>query len=280
MSVVVEYNHMGKPTVKKHETLCAFLNGSLPSRNQSYSALITSIDAEILAQHKVTQGALNNVHGDWYEVLLAAEAKNYFISKNLNYEIVLLPNAAQYDIFKLYKNDLGFYIDDLRLKLAEHSDVSLITSNPDFVVIDTTNLLNNLKKTTSISKLTIDEVDTLANRYENFEGICDLNDIVGYFSVKTSLRPDRRLQLPHEGSLMKALYVHMQTRDWIINPKGLKYWAAAQSVSPADIKGLRTVATHSITNVQGDPEKAVDNIFQINSPDEAIAAFSEMISSI
>ncbi|WP_373695840.1 Cfr10I/Bse634I family restriction endonuclease [Brunnivagina elsteri] len=37
-------------------------------------------------------------------------------------------------------------------------------------------------------------------------GKCNLKDIIGYASIKTSLRPDRRLQIPHEGSLMKAIY--------------------------------------------------------------------------
>ena len=63
---------------------------------------------------------------------------------------------------------------------------------------------------------------------------------------------------------MKAIYVHLQTRDWVIDPQGLLYFAASTEISEPDRKGLRTVATHSITNVQSKPEAAVDEVYRIN----------------
>src|SRR5690606_1570365 len=94
------------------------------------------------------------------------------------------------------------------------------------------------------------------------------DDIRGYFSVKTTFRPDRRLQIPHEGSLMKAIHVHLQTRSWINDPKALKYYAAATKVNNSDREALKTVATHSITNVSSKPQAAVDDVFVIDSVEQ------------
>jgi len=77
---------------------------------------------------------------------------------------------------------------------------------------------------------------------------------------------------------MKALYVHLQNREWIINPIGIKYFAAATSISEADRKGLKTVATHSITNVQSIPEAAVDEVYLLNSVDDSTAVFNEILA--
>ncbi|WP_276607000.1 Cfr10I/Bse634I family restriction endonuclease [Vibrio breoganii] len=40
--------------------------------------------------------------------------------------------------------------------------------------------------------------------------------MVGCFSIKTSLRPDCHLQTAHEGSLTRAVYVHLQIRSWFM----------------------------------------------------------------
>ncbi|MFB6305931.1 MAG: Cfr10I/Bse634I family restriction endonuclease, partial [Flavobacteriales bacterium] len=114
--------------------------------------------------------------------------------------------------------------------------------------------------------------------YRNLENSCTFEDIKGYISVKISLRPDRRLQIPHEGSLMKALYVHLQTRDWILNPSGLKYYAITTELSKDDRKALETVATHSITTVNQLPEPAVDEVLEVNSLEEAYSVFSTFLN--
>jgi Cfr10I/Bse634I restriction endonuclease len=75
---------------------------------------------------------------------------------------------------------------------------------------------------------------------------------------------------------MKATYIHLQTREWIINPRGLKYYAAASVVGDADRDALKTVATHSITNVQSLPQAAVDEVFEINTVEQAHIAFGEI----
>ena len=68
---------------------------------------------------------------------------------------------------------------------------------------------------------------------------------------------------------MKALYVHLQTRQWILKPNGLKYYAMATVVGPKDRDALKTVATHSITTVHSLPQAAVDEVYEVNSLKQA-----------
>jgi hypothetical protein len=76
---------------------------------------------------------------------------------------------------------------------------------------------------------------------------------------------------------MKAIYTHLQTREWIINPKGLKYYAISTNVGDPDRAALRTVATHSITTVHSIPQAAVDEVFEINSLQQAQRAFADIL---
>ena len=185
-----------------------------------------------------------------------------------------MPNNRTFDCTTLYKKELSWYICDLRHKLKENH-VNLVTSNPDFFIADTKNCPCHLKKTLGeysnkfrnefehgITASTIERADNL---YKIFINQLDLDDICAYLSVKTTLRPDRRLQLAHEGSLMKALYVHLQTRTWNINAKGIKYYGAATKLSDADVDGLKTAATHSIAAATSDPQSAVDKLFKLDS---------------
>ncbi len=265
MSPVVDISDNGKPHIKRVDTFCSLLENKLPPDEMEYSKLLEYFDNSIQEKHpKVTKGALNNCHGDWYEWLLAVNAWNHRIENNKKYILLLLPNVSSFDVAELYSKNLNVYIHDLRMKVKDSADVQLITSNPDFVIIDTTKIDLDDRFSDGISTITPDSIKLMENSYEYFIGKCSFENVVGYLSVKTTFRPDRRLQLSHEGSLMNAMYVHLQTRDWIINPEGLKYYGAATSISDADRRGLRTVATHSIINVQSTPQAAVDEIFEIN----------------
>lgn len=275
---VVNYSN-GKPQIKRVDTFCSLLKGKLPSGNKSYSDILEYFDECIKNEHPtVKPGALNNCHGDWYEWLLAANGWNFRIKNNKSFVLLLLPNISSFDVAELYTEHLYGYITDLREKVKASADVQLITSNPDFVLIDTSNMELDEVFLNQISEFTPSTIEKLEKAYKYFIGKCSFNDIAGYLSVKTTFRPDRRLQLAHEGSLMKATYVHLQTRDWVINPKGLKYYGAATSISDADRRGLRTVATHSIINVQSNPQAAVDDVFTINSCLDSNIAFKEIFS--
>ncbi len=217
----------------------------------------------------VSTQALSNCHGDWYEWLLAIYAWNISIQHNLQYTAVNLPNISQFDSSSLYQERLLGFVVDLRRKL-QPLDVSLITSNPDFVIVRS-GLFEDRQLIQNIDPESIDKVTSI---YQSLVNKCDFNDIKGYMSAKYSLRPDRRLQIAHEGSLMKALYAHLQTRDWVLDARGISYFAVSTSISDADIEALKTIATHSITNVNERPKSAVDTLYAITdglSANQALA---------
>lgn len=270
----------GKSQVIKDIAFCTLLKGKLPESNKEITELISDFDKEVSTVDKsVTKDALNNVHGDWYEWLLAISAWNY-CAENKNANLALLtPNISQFDIARLYNDKLFNLIQDLRDKVLKSSSVQLISSNPDFVIIDRNVVNSSIKKIEKITVINQDAILKIETAFRELIGKCDFDDIHGYISVKTSFRPDRRLQIPHEGSLMKAIYTHLQTREWIINPKGLKYYAIATKVGDPDRAALKTVATHSITTVFSIPQAAVDEVFEVNSLQQAHDAFSQILSS-
>jgi len=275
-----------KVQLKKDLAFCALLKNAFPEKTGKFTDLFLKFDetvkaspSESTAEAKTVQGALNNAHGDWYEWLLAMTAWNLRIENPRLNLALLLPSVSSFDVSELYSRDLSDLINDLKEKVQEAASVKLITSNPDFVIIDGKKAGALLKKElTPIKRITPEVIAKIGAAYKEFEGKCDYEDIVGYASVKVSLRPDRRLQIPHEGSLMKALYTHLQTRKWIINPKGLKYYAISAELSDPDKNALRTVATHSITSVHTVPQAAVDDVFSVNSLKEAEAAFEKILS--
>lgn len=268
----------GKDKINSKESICELLKYTLPSSTQTIDQLFKAFDTEIKKiSPKMHQNSFNRVHGDWYEWLLAIYMWNYRIDHPNSYMALNLPKISQFDCANLYNEELRDTIVDLRHKVLTHANVELITSNPDFVIIDTSKIkldpLFNMKITT-ISPTILTMID---NAYSTIINQCGFNDIVGYLASKTSFRSDRRLQIPHEGSLMKALYVHLQTRNWIINPNGLKYYAFATKVSEADKRALNTVATHSLTSVHSLPEKAVDAVYEINTIHDELKALSEIL---
>lgn len=269
-----------KLELKKSETFISFLHDTYNSPELTISDTFQDIDNSAIALG-VGRGALNNARGDWYEWLIGVNAWNYRIENSSPLIILSLPNKRRFDVSTLYVETLSEQISDLKEKVSNSSDVELITSNPDFVIIDTSNI--NIdddvieKLNTPIEDLTSESLEQLDNSYQYFIGQCSFDDIRGYFSVKTTFRPDRRLQIPHEGSLMKAIHVHLQTRSWIIAPKPLKYYAAATKVSDSDRDALKTVATHSITNVSSKPQAAVDNVFTINTHSQLLNALAVIL---
>src|SRR5690625_3368408 len=267
----------GKPQVIKDQAFCSLLGNILPSEDKSFDELFDEMDSEVYSNADVTKQAMSNVHGDWYEWLLAISAWNYCASNQSANVPLLMPNISQFDVASLYVERLFHLIQDLRKKVEDSSEVKLITSNPDFVIINRDVIDAEIGEMTEINNLTPDIISELSSKFRQFENKCDFSQIEGYIAVKKSLRPDRRVQIPHEGSLMKAIYKHLQTREWIIDPKGLKYYAMASSVSDADKNALKTVATHSITTVSSLPQAAVDDVFQIDSIQQAQEIFQRIL---
>lgn len=269
----------GSSQIIKDEAFFYLLNGTFPDPNKSLSDLFLELDATVRQRDSsITTGALSNVHGDWYEWLLAIVAWNHFCLNPNSNLAVLMPNISQFDVARLYEPLLYETIEDLRAKVQETSKVRLITSNPDFAIIDGNLARDLLPEINAHQAFDISSLKFLETLYIHFISRCNFYQLIGYASVKNSLRPDRRLQIAHEGSLMKAIYTHLQTRQWILNPPGLKYYAISTKITQPDRTALRTVATHSITIVSSIPQAAVDDVFEVNSLQQAANAFQQILN--
>ena len=267
-----------KPQIIKDIALCQILNYNIPDKHQKITDILKFLDDEIKIENEVTKQALSNAHGDWYEWLLALVSWNLCCENPSLHIPILLPNISQFDLANLYIPEISSNIFDLREKVKKSSDVSLITSNPDFILVDRKLFNTIIPKMYKIENLNEDSLRFLSSIYSDFKNKCSFDDVLGYIAVKSSLRPDRRLQISHEGSLMKALYTHIQTREWILEPKGLRFYAMSTKLTKPDINSLKTVATHSITTVSSIPQAAVDEAFEVNSLEQAENVFRQILS--
>jgi|TARA_R110002033_G_C3887845_1_gene238534 hypothetical protein len=276
MTDLVKKDHNGKAIVDTKAAFIASINGVIPQEDWNYKSHLDYIQNLVKAvDSRVTSAALSNCRGTWFEWMIAIDIYNCWCTKNIDLLMLPLPNISRFDSATLYQEDTCKYIFDLRSKLKSSLDIELITSNPDFVIFDTTTFSELLHRhpITNVDNETIEYIDNLFRR---FIGKCSFTDVLGYMATKTSLRPDRRLQIVHEGSLTKALYVHLQTRLWVAKPRSIKYFGASLELNDKDKRALKTVATHSITTVLSEPERAVDECFELSSREKLLDAIHVM----
>lgn len=273
----ITYDAKGKPRLSKDQALVEITDETLPDENKKIDEFISELDTAVLSvEPNLHPNSLSNAHGDWYEYLIAIQSWNKFLSGDFHLAM-LLPNISTFDVAKIYEPELENLVNDLRNKVDSASNVSLVTSNPDFVIIRRDLVFECLSSFDRIEDLSLANINFLKKLYQNFINRANFHSIVGYASVKYSFRPDRRLQIAHEGSLMKSIYVHLQTRQWILNPEKIKYYAIAGKVSNKDRGALNTVATHSIITVNSLPQKAVDEVFEANSLTEMAEVLAEIL---
>ena len=97
----------GKSQVIKDIAFYTLLGGRIPDKNKSINELIDEFDKLVLkADSSITKDALNNVHGDWYEWLLAIEAWNYCAEHKDAHLPLLTPNITQFDVARIYNDKL------------------------------------------------------------------------------------------------------------------------------------------------------------------------------
>jgi len=280
MSLLVKKDAKGKSVVDTKVAFITSIEGQVPHSDWDYESHLNYIQNLVQTEDpKVTSGAISNCRGSWFEWMIAIDVYNYWCHSGSDFLMLPLPNISRFDCATLYKPEVSTYIFDLRLKLKESLDIELITSNPDFVIFDTSNLTGVLERR-PIQSVTEDTIEYIDGLFRSFIEQCGFEDIIGYMAAKTSLRPDRRLQIVHEGSLTKALYVHLQTRLWIDKPRTIKYFGASLKLNDKDRRALKTVATHSITTVLSEPEKAVDECFELCSREMLYNAVKEIEYSI
>lgn len=224
----------------------------------------------------VTTAALANATGAWYAWLLVIFFEEMCDRHNKQQIVLKLPNVQALPCVRLYSQELQNLLEDFKRKLMAVAQVNLVTSNPDFAIINKKHEDSRIYMLSSL--LSASHLDAFDNLYSKYEGTCNLGDLVAFLGAKTSLRPDRRIQLLHEGSLMKAIHTHLKTRNWDITATSLKYYGVSLHLTRADIIGLRSVATHSIVSASLIPERAVDEMVKVSGTDE-IEAFTQQYLS-
>ena len=276
---LVRHDKNGKPVINATGAFLEVLGGALPDPATSLMKVIKSVENQIRqAEPSITQGAFNNVRGSWFEWLLSIAAWNAHIEGNSPFIALPLVKASEFDCSRLYVPALQEMVEHLRDEVQK-TGVELISSNPDMVILNHPEVEALVDLPRPIQTIDFQVVRSLRHAYKTFIGRCEFNQVAGYASTKTSLRPDRRLQMAHEGSLMKALYVHLQTRQWITNPAGIKYYGLSAKVTAADRAAMQTVATHSITTVASIPQRAVDELFEVGTMARATEVFGGILST-
>ncbi|MDR6884315.1 Cfr10I/Bse634I family restriction endonuclease [Bacillus sp. 3255] len=206
--------------------------------------------------------AFNNSRGTWFEVLLAVWAWNYCYHKSDNYAVIRLPNVRVLDFHDVFESDTRGKLQEL-LNSLQKNNVKMITSNPDFIIIKKDLLIDE-----EIKNLSIDNMKKVFSLYKEVQHSLKWNEVLIGIGVKTSLRPDRRLQLVHEGNILKSLFTHLKMRFWV-RDYFFKYLVVSnKKLNRADIAALETAATHTIVNVDSIPESAVDGHYHIKSKQE------------
>ena len=180
-------------SISARGSFCALSGGLLPPPNAAWSQLLNGWKQQVRASHTVTANALSNVVGGWYERLLAISAWNYRLANPQALMAVPLPNIIQFEVMSLYLQPLYQQIVDFRTKVLEFN-VRLITSNPDFALINTSGMTLPPSFGQPITTVDLAALNALETAYQAFVGQCDFQRIVGYMSAKTSLRPVSRAE--------------------------------------------------------------------------------------
>ncbi|MCV5761673.1 Cfr10I/Bse634I family restriction endonuclease, partial [Escherichia coli] len=83
---------------------------------------------------------------------------------------------------------MNYYLSDLADKLKLNK-VNLVTSNPDFVILDVSSygeILMDKLLDVSFSQIDVSTINVIDSLYKLFIGYADIDSIYGYLSVKTT----------------------------------------------------------------------------------------------
>lgn len=275
-------------TILSHDSLLVAFATQLPPSDVPITSIFEELELALKEACRqqglpaISKDAFSNVRGSWFEFMVTVALWNARIANPQFHSclILKLPNISTLDYIDLFEPEAKQMLHGLRQSLAG-KQVNLITSNPDILCVRN---LDGLKTTTQC--LTIFNSYSSAcsvaikNAYTAIVGHCRYNSIEFGMALKLSIRPDRRLQMSHEGSVVKALNAHLQTRFWDPSHQVRYYAATGETPGPADIEALKTAATHSITDVHVRPVPAVDRIFLINKLNEVDGILGEIMSDV
>lgn len=240
----------------------AFFNGA------DYCILL-----DMLSNHYRTHssGSIANTKGRIYEWLFAVDCINHFKVTGNKFLILKLPTVSSLNIYDLITPHETMPLDEMKRELQENYGLNLITSNPDFIILDTSKLNEiqiNIDKINIINCLSPANLQEVDQHYRMFLQKVEIASIHGFISLKSSLRPDRRLQIVHEATITKAIF------DIMNKNKKINFISASLMHNEKDKSALNTVAIHSLNNQT--PEPAIDLICSINMEDDIKALFSAL----
>lgn len=265
----------GQFSVNKKEAFCELVKKFPLNDSDNLKEYFENWDSHIRSiKPSITRGSLNNCHGDWYEWLIALTSWNCRQSNKIEEVALLVPNATRLDIHKLYISEVQTIVETIK-ENAKSAGVNFISSNPDFVVARVPKVEDRLLK---LNEISVNDLEFLDNYYLNLIDKTRFEDITGFLSVKTSFRPDRRLQIAHEGSSIKAMHHYIANS---LTPKSqakLFYQAVSINATRADLKALRTLAPYSMALGDKKLEPAIDNVEKIDCISSAKKFFIETFS--
>ncbi|KKW38318.1 MAG: BsrFI restriction endonuclease [Candidatus Peribacteria bacterium GW2011_GWB1_54_5] len=272
-----------KGGVKKEAAIGARFTDEFPEGN--IEELLQSIQTTVISYAKKNklkipaQAAFNNARGDWLELILAAHFWNAVIDRNIDMLVLRLPNVAKMEFIKIFDEEAQERIQSGLMRTLEEHDARLDMSNPDLigVRIDRSSLPPEFHK--RLDRLGAADAHMLFDAYKHLIGKCPYNSILFGISIKTSLRGDRRYQIVHEGSIVKAFIAHLQTRYWDTSFETKFYGAVTDNVSDNDHEIFRTAATHSIVNVFSPSVRAVDKVYHVPTTNDVNDMIKKIINA-
>lgn len=260
-----------KTRIKPYKALTEVFGDNLPTGTikENLDKLEIHTNNAALAQKMMLPNsqAFSNTRGFWFEVFIAVHAWNYRIRHNLSdILIVKMPNVSSFDFRRIFEEKTDKMLKQLEISLLKNN-VRLITSNPDLLIVEQEDLILD-EHNIPISCLDTKSIMDAVNLYKVLENRCHWNSLKAGIGVKTSLRPDRRLQVVHEGNILKSLFAHLKMRNWNREATFEYYGASSEIISGADDDALQTAATHTIVNVDSLPERAVDGLYSLLTFDD------------
>lgn len=134
---------------------------------------------------------------------------------------------------------------------------------------------SELMTITDIHKRTFFEMETIKGGWNVRELRRQINTLY-YERSEISKKPEQLSKVVKEKA--ERLDPADLIKSPLIDPQGLRYYAITTSLTDADMKALKTVATHSITTVNSLPQRAVDEVFVVDSIQQANIAFAKMLT--
>lgn len=237
--------------------------------------------ASVLFGRSIGSGSINNCRGAWLENIIGSIFWNVVatLPDNRDSCLIKLPNATNFSFIDLLEPDAKSALESGLLRTLEQQNIQMHMSIPDFIFVNQLpdDVSDNFHVT--LGNLSILNQELMSNSYHHILNQCRYDALKFAVSVKSSLRPDRRYQVIHEGNTVKALIAHLQVRFWDTGFQTNFYVMCAGHVSDQDRNIMRSPATHSITDVHARVIPAVDEIFEIHSTQEVEELIKSLIQS-